>query len=163
MAFLQQSMNSFVQTPILGLVGMIPSPNVISAQISPSSVAVIQVGTPVKLVTGTSSTILVDACTGPTDGPVFGVIPFNNRKNIYAANDIVEVCCSNSYLYLRSSAAIARGAKVTTTAATSTTDPLVTTVSVPSTQYVTGVAVDTATAADQLIRVEVQPSFNAGV
>ena len=164
MAFLTQEMNSFAQSPILGLVSEIPTPSVVSAQIDPDSVATtIQVGDTLKLIDGTSGAILVDKCSGPTDGPVYGVIPFNSRKNIYTAGDIVEVVCLDSYIYLRSSAAIARGAKVTTTASTASTDALVTTVSVPSTQYITGVAVDKAAAANALIRVRIYPSFNAGV
>ena len=164
MAFLTQAMNQFAQAPILGAVDMIPSPNVVSAQItSSSSATAIQVGSPVKLVSGTSGSILVDVCSGPTDGPVFGVLVYNARKNLYVANDMVEVACSDTFVYLRASAAVARGAKVTTTAATTTTDPLVTTVSVPSTQYVTGVAIDAAAAANDLIRVKIAPSFNLGV
>jgi hypothetical protein len=164
MAFLGQQMNSFTQAPILGQVDLVPSPNVVTAQIiSTSSAPSIQVGDVVKLVTGSSSTILVDVCSGPTDGPVFGVIPYNERKNLYSPGDSVEVALASSFVYLKASAAIARGAKVTTTASSTTADPLVTTVSVPSTQYITGKAVDVATAASQLIRVEIAPSFNSGV
>jgi hypothetical protein len=49
------------------------------------------------------------------------------------------------------------------TAATTTTDSLVTTVSSPSTQYVTGIAIDKAAAANDLIRVRIAPSLNLGV
>lgn len=166
MAFLTQSMNQFAQTPILGLVDLIPAPNVFNAQINPSSSATaIQVGSAVKLLAGatTASTILVDVCTGPTDGPVYGIIPYNNRKNVYNPGDLCEVAAGSSVLFLKSSAAISRGDKVTTTAATTTADPTVATVATPTTQYVTGVALDVATAANQLIRVEIKPSFNSGV
>jgi hypothetical protein len=164
MAFITQAMNQFTQLPILGLVSMIPSPSVVSAQITSSSSATsIQVGDAVKLVDGTSGSILVDKCSGPTDGPVYGVIPYNARKNTYVANDLIEVACVDTYVYLRTSAAVARGAKVTMTASTTTTDSLVTTVSVPSTQYVTGVAIDKAAAANDLIRIRILPSFNSGV
>jgi len=164
MPFLGQQMNAFTQAPILGQVSFVPSPNVVTAQINPASSATsIQVGDVVKLVAGASSTVLVDKCSGPTDGPVFGVIPYNERKNVYAAGDLIEVAQIETYVYLKASAAVARGAKVTTTASTTSADPLVTTVSVPSTQYVTGIAVDTAASADGLIRVRVSPSFNSGV
>lgn len=164
MAFLTQSMNQFTQAPILGLVDMIPSPNVVSAQLNPSSSATaIQQGSALKLIDGTAGAILVDVCTGPTDGPVFGVIPYNARQNLYSAGDMVEVACSDTYVYLKASAAVARGAKVTTTAATTTADATVATVSVASTQYVTGIAIDKAAAASDLIRVRISPSFNSGV
>lgn len=162
-AFISQAMNQFVQAPILGLVDQTPSPNVVTAQIKPtSSAAAIQVGSALKLVAGTASTILVDVCTGPTDGPVFGIIPYNARKNIYAAGDLVEVGCASTYMYLKASGTVTRGDKVTTTAATTTADPVVATVSSASTQYVTGVAVDTG-ASGSLVRIQIAPSLNGAV
>lgn len=163
MAFLSQAMNSFAQTPILGLLSEIPNMNTVAARILTTSSAVITVGTAVKLVAGTDSLPVVDACTGPTDGPVFGVIPYNERKNTYSAGDVVNVALSDSYIYLKASAAIARGDKVTTTLGTTTADPLVTTVATATTQYVTGIAIDVAAAASDLIRVRIAPSFNSGV
>ncbi len=161
MAFIKQPMNVLTGAQILGAVDMIPTPDVISAQIiSTSSAPSIQVGDVVKLITGTSGSVLVDICTGPTDGPVLGVIPYNERKNIYAANDLIEVACGASYVYLLSSAAIVRGAKVSTTASTTTADPTVAT-DATSAHYITGIAVDEASAAGQLIRVKIQPSQNA--
>ncbi len=163
MSFLSQTMNQFTQAPILGLVDLVPSPQVIAVQLSPSTVAVCQVGSAMKLIGGQGALPIVDVCSGPTDGPVFGVIPYNNRKNTYVANDILNLALAESFVFLRSSAAINRGDKVTTTAATTTTDPLVTTVSTPTTQYVTGLAIDLATGADQLIRIKIAPSFNSTV
>lgn len=163
MAFLSQLMNQFVQAPILGLVDLTPSPNVLTCQINPSSSATsIQVGDAVKLIAGTSAMILVDKCSGPTDGPVFGVIPYNEKKNIYAAGDIIEVSGANTFVFLKASGTVTRGDKVTTTASTTAADPVVATVTVPSTQYVTGVAVDTA-ATGTLVRVQIAPSLNSGV
>jgi hypothetical protein len=156
MAFLTQAMNQFTQAPILGLVDLIPSPNVIGAQIVSTSTASIQNGSAVKLVDGTGALPLVDAVTGPTDGPVYGVIPYTARKNLYVANDIVQVCLTTSFMYLKSSAAIVRGAVVSTVAATTTADPTVAT-AVTSTDYVLGVCIDKATAANQLVRINIKP------
>lgn len=167
MAFLTQAMNQFTQAPILGAVDLVPSPNVIAAQIDPDSVATaIQNGSVVKLVAGAGGAgalPLVDVTTGPTDGPVFGVIPYNNRKNLYSAGDVVQVARQGTYIYLKSSEAIDSGEKVTTTAATTTADPLVAAVSVPTTQYVTGEALDTCTGANQLLRVSIAPSLDGAV
>lgn len=163
MAFLSQTMNQFTQAPILGLVDLVPSPDVIACLLSPSSAAVCQVGSAVKLITGDSALPMVDVCSGPTDGPVFGVIPYNNRKNLFVAGDVLNVALSDTYVFLKCSAAVARGDKVTTTAATTSADPTVATVSVPSTQYVTGLAIDSSTGANQLLRIRIRPSFNSGV
>lgn len=161
-AFLSQSMNQFSQTPILGLVDMIPSPNVVTAQILTTSVATaIQNGSVLKLVDGGSNggPIIVDVVTGPTDGPVYGAIPYAAKKNIYKAGDFVEVALDSSFIFMKASAAVARGAQVVATAATTSADPTVATVSDNTTQFVTGVAQDKATAANQLIRVRIQPNL----
>lgn len=163
MAQVVLNQNQFSQTPVLGQVSEIPNPNVVSVRLNPSSSAVFQAGSAVKLITGTANEILVDATTGPTDGPVFGVIVYNMRKNLLSAGDNATVACASSYVFLEASAAINRGAKVTTTAATSGNDPTIATVSVASTQYVTGVAVDSASGAGSLIRVQILPSLNGAV
>lgn len=164
MAFLTQSLNQFAQSPILGLVDQIPSLNVITAQILTTSAATaIQVGSTVKLVDGTGANIIVDVCSAVTDGPVYGVILFNQKKNTYAPGDRVEIACVGSVLYLKTSAAVARGTKVGTTPATTTADPTVQAIATAATDYVTGVALDKATAANQLIRVQIQPSLNGAV
>lgn len=144
---------------------MLPNPDVVSALLNPSSTAVLQAGSSVKLIASTSigNEVVVDAVSGPTDGPVFGVIAYNLRKSLYSPGDVCEVACGASYIFLEASAAIARGAKVTATAATTGNDPTVATVSVPSTQYVTGIAIDPAAGAGSLIRVKVQPSLNGAV
>ena len=163
MAQVVLNQNQFAQTPVLGQVSMVVNPDVVPVRLNPSSTAVLQAGSAVKLITGTANEILVDACSGPTDGPVFGVILYNLRKNLYSAGDNAEVACNGSYIFLEASAAVARGVKVVTTAATAGADPTVATVSVPSTQYVTGVAVDTAAGAGSLFRVKIAPSFNSTV
>lgn len=165
MAQVTLNQNQFIESQILGQVSMIQNPNVIPVRLNPSSTAVVQAGSVVKLIASTSKgpEIVVDATTGPLDGPVFGVVLYNPRKNIYAAGDVMEVGADDTYVYLEASAVILRGAKVTCTAATVGNDPTVATVTVPATQYVVGIAMDPATAANQLIRVKITPSLNAGV
>ena len=158
MSFLTQNMNQFAQAPILGLVDQIPTPDVVSAQIlTTSSATAIQVGSAMKLVAGTSGAIVVDVQTGATDAAVFGVIPYNARKNIYVPGDFCEVACGGSYVYLKASAAITRGDGVSTTAATTTADPLVTT-DTTSGHFLTGTAVDSASGAGVLLRIKIAPS-----
>lgn len=160
MAFLKQNMNQFNQLPILGAVDLIPSPNVVSAQILPSSTAVyIQNGSAVKYAVGASGAILVDIQTGPTDATVLGVIPYNERKNLYKPGDFIEVAQSGTYVYMLSSAAILRGAKVSITAATASADPTVAT-DATSGHFIAGIAIDQAAGAGELIRVRIDPSTN---
>lgn len=165
MSQVKLNQNQFGMTPVLGQVSMIPNPNIVPVRLNPSSTAVLQAGSAVKLIaaTGVGAEILVDATTGPTDGPVFGVIVYNMRKNLYAAGDNAEVACAGSYVFLEPSAAVARGAKVTSTAATAGNDPTVATVSVPSTQYVTGEVIDPAAAAGGLVRIRIAPSLGGAV
>lgn len=159
MAFLQQNMNQFAMAAILGAVDEIPSPDVLAVQLNPASVATsIQVGDAVKLITGSSGAILVDKQTGPTDASVFGVIAYNERKNIYAKGDLVEVVRAG-IMYMRTSAAVVRGTKVSITASTTTTDPLVTTDATTG-HFIVGTALDEAAAADVLIRVLISPATN---
>lgn len=159
MAYIKQNMNQFAQTPILGQVDLVPGIDVVSAQILPTSVAAwIQQGQAMKLVTGSSNAILVDVQTGPTDAMVFGVIPYNARKNIYLKGDFVELVCAGT-MYMLSSAAIVRGTTVAITAGTITTDPLVTT-DATTLHFITGIALDEASGANILIRVQIKPSKN---
>ena len=158
MSFTTQNQNVFVPPAMLGAIDLIAATNVVSVQILPSSSATaIQQGTAVKLIAGTSGAILVDVQTGPTDAAIFGVIPYNDRKNLYKAGDIVSVVVGGGYMYMRSSAAVARGTGVSITAATTTTDPLVTTDST-SGHFLVGTAIDDCTAANTLIRVQISPS-----
>jgi hypothetical protein len=160
MSFLTQNMNQFAQAPILGQVDMIESPDVVSAQFLLTSVAVCQVGSAMKLVAGTSGAMVVDVQTGPTDATVFGVVLYNARKNIYAGGDFLELGCSGTYVYLKSGGAIYRGDLVSTTAATTSADPLVNT-DTTSGHFETGIAVDAATGANQLVRIKINPSTHA--
>jgi hypothetical protein len=161
MAYANQQMNVFTQAPMLGALDQIPSPDVVSAQIySSSTYAYFQQGQPVKLVTGVSGAILVDAQTGPTDAAIYGVIPYNERKNVYKAGDYIEVAGNGSYMYMYSGGAVNRGDSVSITAATSSADPVVNT-DTTSGHYCVGYAVDTASAAGQLIRVQIKPFVHA--
>jgi len=159
MAFFKQNMNQFAQAAILGQVDLIPTPDVVSAQVNPSSALTsLQQGDAVKLITGTSGAILVDKQTGPTDAAVFGVIPYNERKNLFVKGDIVEVVRAG-YMYMLSSAAVVRGTRVAITASTTSADPTVATDST-SGHFTVGIAIDEASAANQLIRVLVSPLTN---
>ena len=156
MAKLTHNQNQFSQTPIIGMLDRVKNPSVVPVRINPASEAVITAGSAVKLVSGATPEILVDAVTGPTDGPVFGFIIFNTKKASYSAGDNCEVAFDGSAIKLKAAAAIARGAEVACVAGTSSEDPLVQTA--VTTNYVAGTALGQAAAAGELITVLVRPT-----
>jgi hypothetical protein len=152
-----QNSNQFLQTPVLGQVSEVVNPSIISVKINPSSAATkIQAGQAVKIIDGTANEILADVVASATADKVFGVIVYNPKKNTYVKGDTVEIAMEGSVLFMETSAAVARGATV----ATDWTGPTVAVDAVASHQQ-TGLALDKATAANQLIRVLVKPSTNA--
>lgn len=161
MANLALNQNQFVQTAMLGMVTGDPQPSTLPCQLDPNSswTGPITAGQSVKLTNTTGPQIMVEPCAADTDA-VFGIIPFNLRKNSYSLGEVVEVVQDLGILMLKSSAAIARGAKVAVTNQTvSTNDPTVATQTTAS-KAVAGIALERATAADQLIKVQVRPSIN---
>lgn len=149
-----QNANQAYQTPVPGQLAVSPNTNVKTVRLNPSSQAtVIQACSPVKLIAGVSSEILVDVCSGLTDGPVYGVIIYNSSKNIYSAGDILQIGCRGTVMFVESSAGINRGASVAIdpsgpTCATDTT----------STHFTVGKAIDQVAAANTLLRIEIDPA-----
>lgn len=164
MAKLAQNQNQFQQTAMLGQVTMDPQPNTVPAQILPTTAAVagtIVAGTAVKLVGGAGPQIIVDVCTGPTDGPVYGFIAYDPRKNSYVGGDIISVVGRDGVMMMKSGAAITRGARVSATpAADLVTDPTVST-DVTATHFQAATALGQAAGAGELIKVQVLPNQTA--
>jgi hypothetical protein len=130
--------------------------NKVSARINPASTSTaLFAGQAVKLVTGASPEILVDAI-GEGDA-VFGVILYNVKKNTYSAADVVEIALDQSVVWLEASAAITRGTAVAT-------DPASGTVAAASAgASVTGIALSESTAAAQVVAVYVKTAPAATV
>lgn len=145
-----QKLNQFAQTPMLGSPDLAFNYNTKSALINPSSVATkLQVGQGVKLIAGASPTILVDQAAA--NEKAFGVIVYQLKRNTYSAGQPVEVACKGNVLYLEASAAISRGAAVELV-------PAGPTVVTKNTGNQLGIALDQASAAGDLIRVEIDPA-----
>lgn len=159
MSNLAFNQNQTFQTPALGQVTRDPQPQTIPAQIIPTSTAaVICAGCTVKLVAAAGPNVIVDVCLTASDGPVFGVIPFNNRKNTYAPGDSIEVVGPGGYLLLKSAGAINRGVNVScVNPGVSTNDPLVAADAVVG-DYILGVTVSQLAAAG-LVVVKVSPGI----
>lgn len=160
MSNLALNQNQTFQSPMLGMVTMDPQPNTIPAQIYPSSTAtVIVAGCAVKLVDNVGPNIQVDVTTSASDGPVYGVIPYNMRKNSYVAGDPCEVVGRNGILMLKSSAAIQRGVAVSATnPSVATNDPTVAS-DFTIGSYILGVALGRVSAANLLLKVQVSPGI----
>lgn len=149
-----QNQNQLTPSVVLGQVSMVVNPTIISVRLNPASTAYFQAGTAVKYIDGVDGDILVDAVSGATDGPVAGVIIYNARNSKPVKGQMVEIAQAGSFVWLEASAAIARGANVSSAPGVSgTTDPQVTT-DTTSTHFITGVAVDKAAAEGDLIRVQ---------
>lgn len=158
MSNLVQNQNQTFQTPVLGMVTMDPQPDTIPAQIYPSSVAtVIVAGCAVKLVNTPGPNVIVDVTTSASDGPVFGVIPFNSRKNTYVPRDSIEVVGDGGIMLLKTSAAVQRGKALScTNPAVLTDDPTVAS-DFTIGSYILGVSLGYAAAANTLIKVRISP------
>lgn len=147
-----QNQNQFAQAPVLGQVDMLSAVNIKSVRIDPASQStVLQAGQWLKIVDVAGTEIVVDEAA--VTEKAYGVIVYNPRKNIYAAGDMVEVACKGTVVYLETSAAIARGAKVQNTPA----GPTVQTLTSLATNCQVGICLDKPTAANVLTRVEVDP------
>lgn len=158
MSNLAQNQNQLVQTALLGQVTFAPSFSTVPAQIDPSSAAtVIVAGCAVKFVDKAGPRVVVDVTTSASDGPVFGIIPYNLRKNKYAAGDPIEVIGQGGCLLLKSAGAITRGDNLAVTnPSVATNDPVVD-VTTTVGDYIAGVALGQAAGAGELFNVQVSP------
>lgn len=163
MSNLAQNQNQFTQAPILGQVGFQPNVDTQTCIINPSTAAAagtITAGCVVKLVPSTSPEIVVDVTSGPSDGPNFGVIAYNPRKNTYAAMDKVEVACDQNVIWLKSAAAINRGQRVSVTNPSVSTNDATVAADVTAGDYTIGIAETQVSGAGQLIKIKIKPALN---
>ena len=152
-----QNANQAYQTLIPGQLGASPNQNIKNVRINPSSTAaVIGAMSPVKLLAGAGAEILVDVTSGLTDGPVYGVIIGNTKKNSYAAGDLCQIACRGSVIAIESSAAVNRATKVAIDPAgpTCATDAT-------ATHWTVGTAIGQVAGANELVWIEIDPATAA--
>lgn len=148
--------NQFTQTPAKGEVSMVVSPSIIPVKYNPDATGgAITPGMVVKLVDVAGSEIVVDLAA--TTELSYGVVVYNPKKNSYAAGYTLEIATRGTYVYMESKAAIARGAFVECDVAN------VQVLTAAGTNKIIGQAIDKATAANQLIRVVIDPRLYASV
>lgn len=141
----QQNMNQITMTPHKGRISHIPNPSTLSCQITTASSNTFYGGTAVKLISGTANTILVEKSAASE--AIFGFVIANPRSASFTAGKNVEIALPGTVMEMESSAAINRGQLVEQVA---TGDKVAAYAGVNNT---VGIALDTATAANQLIRV----------
>lgn len=143
-----QNMNQVAQTPIKGRVSNVPNPATLSAQVSPLSTQTLFPGSAVYLTTDVANMITVDKATPSLN--IFGFLVWNpKRANGQGANSKCEIALPGSVMEMESAAAFNRG---------SILDQVVlndqVTTHVSGTPI--GIALDTASGANVLVRVYIQ-------
>jgi hypothetical protein len=150
------SPNQFALTPFLGTVDQRYNYNTKTVEMDATLVAPVYAGQAVKIVDSVGGVPKVIAVTADADD-VFGFINYDVKSKLYAKGDMAEISQAGNVIYLYATGAIARGAQVTLNAA------LVGYVAqkvASSGDDIVGWALDKATAADQLIRVQLtNPTF----
>lgn len=148
-----QSVNQFALGNETGRLTLGVNTNVFPAKVYPSSTAVIVPGMAVRLIDSADSEILIDAAAA-TD-KIFGFVTYSSKQLPFGAtsNNIVEVASATCSMYMETNAAIARGALLEYVAPASGNGPRV--VTSAGTNKIVGIALDKATAAGALIRVNI--------
>ena len=100
-----------------------------------------------KIVSAAGRSIIVDLATVATD-KIFGFVPYEVRKNTYAAGDFIRLGRNSVIMKMEASAAIVRGATLEIL-------PAGNKVVTKTTGSVVGLALDNATADGDLLRVEI--------
>jgi hypothetical protein len=154
--------NQFTQAPVIGQVAFQPNIDTETCQINPNTTAAyIQAGCAVKLIANAGPEIVVDVTSGPSDGPVYGVIAYNPRINKYYASDRVEIASTSNIIYLKSSAAINRGNRVSVTNPTTSTNDATVASDATAGDSTIGFALTQVSGANQLVKVKIAVGSNS--
>lgn len=154
--------NQFIQAPVIGQVAFQPNVDTETCQINPNTTATyIQAGCAVKLIANSGPEIVVDVTSGPSDGPVYGVISYNPRINKYGASDRVEIASTSNIIYLKSSAAINRGNRVSVTNPTTSTNDATVASDATAGDSTIGFALTQVSGANQLVKVKIAVGSNS--
>jgi hypothetical protein len=154
--------NQFTQAPVIGQVAFQPNVDTETCQINPNTAATyIQAGCAVKLIANAGPEIVVDVTSGPSDGPVYGVIAYNPRINKYGASDRVEIASTSNIIYLKSSAAINRGNRVSVTNPTTSTNDATVASDATAGDSTIGFALTQVSGANQLVKVKIAVGSNS--
>lgn len=143
-----QVMNQFAQAPILGMLDLKYNYNTIAARMDDAVVGGFIAGQAVKVTQQAGEVPIVTPCTANTD-VVFGFINFDIKTKSFIAGSMMEISQRGNVVFLIATAAIARGAQVMIDPAT-----IGGIVTVSSGKPITGFCLDVASAAGQIVRIE---------
>jgi len=141
-----QEMNKFTESPVQGQLDLRFNTNSITVQLA-GSIADQVASVAVKFTTDVNGVPVVTPCTANTD-QVAGFLNFNSKNSKFKAKDYVEMSMGSNVMYLVSTAAINRGAKVMIVVAT-----IGGVITATSGKPIAGIALDQASGAGQLIRI----------
>lgn len=145
------NVNQFAMAPYLGMLDQHFNYNTSPVVVDSAVVTPLQNGQAVKMVDSAGGSPKVVACTADAD-QVFGFINYNMKNAFFPANTPCEISRDGNVMYLRSTGAIARGARVVVNVATIGG---VAAATGSSGKRIVGYAYDKAIQAGQLIRVVV--------
>lgn len=150
-----QPLNQFGMASIRGQLDLPYNVNTRSVQIDESEEGELYAGSPVKIVNSAGGVPKVVACAANSDDCI-GFINYNIKNSVFVAGMVCEISLAGNVMWMYSTTAIARGARVVL-------DLLNNGVAARNGsggEDVVGWAYDKATAAGQLIRVNIlTPSF----
>lgn len=142
-----QAQNKFSQSPIQGMLDLRFNGNTITAQIDSGQSGSVVASQAVMFTQDAGGVPKVEKCTANTD-VVAGFVNYDVKSQSFEAGDIVEISMNGNVMYMVSTAAIDRGAKVMIVPATPGGVATATTG-----KPISGWAMDPASGAGELIRV----------
>lgn len=156
MSTTQPLINQFGITPVQGQLDLPDLSSVITCQVVSTQVDDLVQGQAVKLTTVAGGVPKVASLAADSD-VTFGFVVRNLKDQVYPAQSMVEIAIFGSIMWMTSSAAITRGAKIEVVSASNKVKTNA------GTNPVVGFAYDTASGADELIRVYVlTQSYQSG-
>ena len=150
MADIRKELNSFTQSVVAGQIAMSTGEGSESLTVQMKSTysgTALAAGSPVKYADVAGYPPQVDVAVPGNADVMCGIILYTPRANSFEANDIFQITTKGSIIYLPASAALARGSQVGLTADYKLK-------AANNLNYI-GILLDKATAADQLVRVQI--------
>ncbi len=154
MSELTQNLSQFKQSALVGQQDLTVNNTIISVRINPAYVGGLPLvaGQAFKLVDVAGQIPVVEPVADATETP-YGVAIHTMKRDTYLAGDVIDLAASGSVVYMQTSAAIARNARVQV----DPTGPTISTLTALPTNASLGLMLDKPTGANQLARVQITP------